>query len=190
MFGAYVLVVVAVIVAPSIIDFSSTDTDEHGRMPVPGKGVLELPDGEVGVYYGERRKMPSRRVGDRNVPEPLPVPPLVVRAVPVGGGEEAELRTSFVDGIQIGGVARTTRQLGVLEVPAAGDYRVSVRSRERIRYPEPQLSLGTDSSEETEWGPSKWLLDHLVLVIMAGLGIVLIAVVASIYMPVRRRPSA
>lgn len=187
-FGVYALVIVAIIVAPSVIDFSSTDIDEHGRIPVPGQATLELPAGEVGVYYGERRKMPSHRVGDRNVPDSLPVPETVVRAVSVDGGDEPELRTSFVDGIQVGGAARTTRQFGVLDVPSAGDYRVSVRSRERIRYPEPRVSLGTDSSEKTEWGPSEWLLDHLVLVIMAGLGVVLIGVVVSIYMPVRRRP--
>lgn len=189
-FGLYALVIVAIIVAPTVIDFTSTDTDEHGRMPVPGEAVLDLPEGELGVYYGERRKMPSRPVGDQNVPESLPVPALAVRAVAVDGGDEAELRTSFVDGIQVGGTSRTTRQFGVLEVPADGDYRVSVRSRERIRYPEPRLSLGTDSSEDTEWGPSEWLLDHVALMMMLGVGIVIVAIVVPLYMPGRRGPRA
>lgn len=186
-FGAYVLVIFVIIFVPTVVDFASTDTDEHGRMPVPGEEVLELPEGELGVYYGERRKMPSRPVGDRNVPESLPVPQLTVRAVSVDGGDEADLRTSFVDGIQVGGTSRTTRQFGVLEVPADGDYRVSVRSRERIRYPDPRLSLGTDSTQDTEWGPSEWLLDHIVLMIMLGLGVVVVSIVVPMYMPSRRR---
>lgn len=187
-FGTFVAIVVAVIVAPTVIDFSRTDTDEHGRIPMPGEQVLELPEGDVGVYYGERRRMPARRRGDTLVPDALPVPRLDVRAVKTDDGAEADLRTWFVDGIQVGSGGRTTRQFGVLEVPAKGDYRVTVRRRERIEYPDPVLSLGHDSSEETEWGPSEWLLENIVLVIMAGLGVVLVATIAPMYMGRTRQP--
>jgi hypothetical protein len=184
-FGAYALVVVAIAVAPTVIDFAKADTDEHGRVPVPGEAVLDLPEGELGVYYGERRKMPSTRVGDRNIPQDLPVPELDVRAVQVDGGGEADLRTSFVDGIQVGGTSRTTRQFGVLDVPEDGDYRVSVRNQERIRYPDPRLSLGTDSTDKIEWGPSEWVREHIVLVIVLGLGVVVAGIVVPLYMPSR-----
>jgi hypothetical protein len=189
-FGAYVAVIVAIIFAPTIIDFTGTDTDKHGRMPVPGEAVVELPEGELGVYYGERRKMPSRRVGNRTETESLPVPTLDVRVEHVDSGDEARLRTSWVDGIQVGGVSRTTRQFGVLDVPDDGDYRVTARSRERIRYPEPRLSFGNDSTEDTEWAVSEWLLDHIVLMIMLGVGVVIVAIVLPPYLPRRSPPPA
>ena len=188
MFGAYVAVIVALIVLPTIIDFTGTDTDEHGRMDVPGERVFELPEGDLGVYYGERRKMPSRRVGNRSETESLPVPALEMSVVDVDSGEEADLRTSWVDGIQVGGTSRTTRQFGILDVPEDGDYRVSVRPRRRIRHPEPQLSFGTDSTEDTEWPVSEWLMDNLALVIMLGVGLVIVVSVVPLYMPRRRPP--
>jgi hypothetical protein len=186
-FGAFVVVLVAVIVAPSFIDLAGTDTDEHGSLPVPGKGVLDLPEGRVGVYYGERRRMPSERRGNTLVPDALPVPDLELRAAAVDGGAEADLDTSFVEGGQFGGTSRTTRQFGVLDVPAEGDYRVRVRSRERIEHPDPRLSLGSDSSEETEWGPSEWLLDHIQAVILAAVGLLIALMLLPRFLPGRRR---
>ncbi|HEX2085022.1 MAG TPA: hypothetical protein VHF89_05020 [Solirubrobacteraceae bacterium] len=82
-FGTFVVILVAVILAPMVVDLSSMDADEHGRVPVPGQRVLELPEGHVGVWYGERRRMPARPRGDTFVAGDLPVPELRVRAAPL-----------------------------------------------------------------------------------------------------------
>jgi hypothetical protein len=95
----------------------TSDADRYGRVPLPGKARLELPAGDVALYYEERVTLGKNDVLD--VPAGL-----VVTAR--GGGETIESRRGTPNSISLDG--RALREFGKLRVPAAGRYRVTARA--------------------------------------------------------------
>ena len=94
----------------------SDAADEYGRISVPGSGALELPEGDVALFYEERVTLSEN--------ESLPVPPgLRVRA---RREQTIESENTTNNAINLDG--RSLREFAKLEVPAAGSYRVSVRA--------------------------------------------------------------
>ena len=61
----------------------SGDHDKYGRIDVPGEGAVDLPEGEVVVFYEEGRDLPDD--------ESLPVPVLRWRVRSPGGGSALQL---------------------------------------------------------------------------------------------------
>ena len=112
----------------------SSDHDKYGRIPVPpGRGTVELPEGEVIVFYDEARAIS----GSVAVPEPV----IDWSIRPTGGGAPLPLdgdgdRESNVDD------ERAWTDIEGLDVPEAGAYRVAVRDLE-TRGSSPAITFGT-----------------------------------------------
>jgi len=112
----------------------SGDHDEYGRIAVPpGRGTVELPAGEVIVFYDEARSIS----GNGAVPEPE----IGWSIRPAGGGPPLPLdgdggRETNVDD------ERAWTDIESLDVPEAGAYRVVVRDLE-TRGSSPAITFGT-----------------------------------------------
>ena len=92
------------------------DADKYGRISLPGKGTVELPEGKVALYYEERVTLGENDSLD--IPSGLRV---VARHEVTVRSEKTIQNAVNLDG-------RSLREWGKLEVPQAGTYRVSARS--------------------------------------------------------------
>jgi hypothetical protein len=116
----------------------SKDADLYGRVPLPGKRMLDLPAGKVALYYEERVTL--------NDDDSLDVPDgLVVVA-------RRELRRvhsehSTPNAINLDG--RSLREFGKLELPTAGRYQVRARSKEGGSN-SPAVTLGKGQIESVK----------------------------------------
>jgi hypothetical protein len=96
----------------------SGDNDEYGRIAIPpGRGVVELPAGEVVVFYEEARAIST----DEAVPEPE----VDWEIRPTDGGDPLPLDG---DGGRESNVReqRAWTDFETLDVPEAGPYRVVI----------------------------------------------------------------
>ena len=92
------------------------EADEYGRVKLPGKGTVELPEGKVALYYEERVTLNENESLD--LPDGLRV---VARREETVKSEKAIQNAVNLQG-------RSLREWGKLEIPQAGEYRVTVRS--------------------------------------------------------------
>jgi hypothetical protein len=116
---------------PSLL---SGDHDEYGRIDIPpGRGVVELPAGEVVVFYEEARAISS----DQAVAEPE----VDWEIRPEGGGEPLPLDG---DGGRESNVReqRAWTDFEALDVPDAGPYAVVVRDV-GAGGPQPTVTFGS-----------------------------------------------
>jgi hypothetical protein len=102
----------------------------YGRIALPGSAVVHLPQGSVRLTY-------SAQNGDR---AGLTIPVVPVTATAVGSGPDAvyhhhlgKVTTDNGDDVA---------QLGTLDVPRSGDYRVSMRGDFTGAGITPELQLG------------------------------------------------
>ena len=112
----------------------SGDHDKYGRIAIPpGKGTVELPAGEVVVFYEEARAIPKS--------EAFTEPRIDWRIRPADGGPPLPLDG---DGGRETNVAdeRAWTDFESIDVPDAGPYEVTVRGLE-TRGPEPAITFGT-----------------------------------------------
>jgi hypothetical protein len=94
------------------------DASKYGPLSLPGRAVLDLPEGDVAVYYEERVTLHE----DQVLNEP---PGLRVRARGDGGGVvEAERVTPNA----INATGRSAREFAKLRIPREGSYRVTARA--------------------------------------------------------------
>jgi hypothetical protein len=93
------------------------DADKYGRVSLPGKGVVELPEGDVALYYEERVTLDENDSLD--IPDGLRV--TARREVTV------KSKKTIQNAVNLDG--RSLREFAKLEIPQAGRYRVSARSR-------------------------------------------------------------
>ncbi|HEX8742300.1 MAG TPA: hypothetical protein VF712_04120 [Thermoleophilaceae bacterium] len=102
-----------------IFAFGGADAaDEYGRISLPGKGEVELPEGKVALYYEERVEL------DEN--ESLDVPD----GLRVTARREVTVKSEKVINNAVNLDDRSLREFAKLEIPQAGSYRVSARSSE------------------------------------------------------------
>jgi hypothetical protein len=94
----------------------TSDADRYGRVPLPGRATLELPAGDLALYYEERVTLGENDVLD--VPDGL-----VVKA---RGERTVRSRRGTPNSISLDG--RALREFGKLRIPSAGRYRVNARS--------------------------------------------------------------
>jgi hypothetical protein len=94
---------------------------ELGEVPVGTEGTVELPAGEVKISYAESTDPPTEN--ERMVFHPPEG--FEVAVTPVGGGDPLEIKEpwSAMVGKAPGPVA--WRTIGTVEVPAAGQYRIT-----------------------------------------------------------------
>ena len=95
---------------------NTDDAARYGRVPLPGRAMLELPAGDVALYYEERVTLHEDDVLD--VPAGL-----VVKA---RGERTVRSRRGTPNSISLDD--RALREFGKLRVPVAGRYRVTARS--------------------------------------------------------------
>jgi hypothetical protein len=96
------------------------DADKYGRIELPGSGVIDLPEGEVALYYEERVTLPENDSLDS---------PDGIRVVAVRENERIKSkRRGIGNAISLDG--RALDEWGSLDIPRAGKWRVVARSRE------------------------------------------------------------
>lgn len=101
-----------------IFAFAGADeADKYGRVSLPGKGAVELPEGDVALYYEERVTL--------NENESLDIP----QGLTVTARREVTVKSKKVIQNAINMDGRSLREFAKLEIPQAGRYRVSARSR-------------------------------------------------------------
>jgi hypothetical protein len=97
----------------------TSDADLYGRVSLPGKKMLDLPAGDVALYYEERVTL--------NENDSLDVPDgLVV----VAKRELRKVRSERGTPNAINTDGRSLREFGKLKLPAAGRYQVRTRSKQ------------------------------------------------------------
>jgi hypothetical protein len=95
----------------------TSDADRYGRVPLPGRVMLELPAGDLALYYEERVTLAEN--------DSLDVPSgLVVKARGAAGISRS--RRGIPNSISLDG--RALREFGKLRIPSAGRYRVTARA--------------------------------------------------------------
>ena len=129
------------------------DADKYGRVSMPGKGRLDLPEGDVHLYYEERVTLQNDRTLD--VPSGIQV---VARRE-----ETVRSKRTTENAITLDGRALT--EFGKLEIPRAGEYRVTVRARDRGSN-QPAVTFGKGQFENFTTAGRKAVL------VMAGGGLV------------------
>lgn len=116
----------------------SGDADLYGRVPLPGKRKLDLPAGDVALYYEERVTL--------NDDDSLYVPHgLVV----VAKRELRKVRSEHTTPNAINLDGRSLREFGKLTLPAAGRYQVKTRSKQAGSN-SPAVTLGKGQLENVK----------------------------------------
>jgi hypothetical protein len=112
----------------------SGDHDKYGRVAIPpGRGTVELPAGEVIVFYEEARAISAKEV--------FPEPQIDWSIRPAGGGAALPLDGDGGRETNVG-VDRAWTDFEGLDVPESGPYRVVVRKLE-TRGASPAITFGT-----------------------------------------------
>jgi hypothetical protein len=146
-----ITVIVAVVLFVAELAGSSRDADANGQVPVPGRESVNLPAGEVIVFYGERR--PAS--GDA----PLSVPRNLQLRVRTTSGQLLLGSTPYVFD-QFGDGDYVRKPIAKLRIPEAGDYE-AVSPTTAPGAVGPVISFGHEGS--TDYG--------YVLFVLAGGGL-------------------
>ena len=111
----------------------SGDHDKYGRIDIPGEGAVDLPEGEVVVFYEEGRDLPDD--------ESLPVPELRWQVRSPGGG--APLRLDGDGGREVAGRSGYSfTDIERLDVDRPGRHGVTASALSETG-PKPTLTFGT-----------------------------------------------
>ena len=111
----------------------SRDHDKYGRVDIPGEGAVELPEGEVVVFYEEGRDLPDDEL--------LPVPALRWEVRRPGGGAPLELDGD--GGREVAGRSGYSfTDVERLDVDRPGRHGVSATALSDTG-PKPTLTFGT-----------------------------------------------
>jgi len=108
------------------------DTAEFGKVPVPGTEQVELPEGDVDIYYAESIN-PDAGV-------PLIVPDDLQYAVTGPNGEDVTINSRGDDAKSTGD--GLTRLIGSLNAPADGSYTVATESSQAAQRTKPAVTFG------------------------------------------------
>jgi hypothetical protein len=135
--GVIAVTVACAIVLLVIEAFGSTrDATKHGEVSVPGRASVNLPAGEVLIYYGDQ---PARDTE-------LLVPPNIQLRVRTTNGQALLGSTPFTgDQFADGGYER--RPIANLRVPESGNYEAVTASRE-VGAVNPVISFGENGTRD------------------------------------------
>jgi len=177
--GVAALVIAVLTSLPAAL---SADSDEYGKISLPGEGVLRLPEGTIDVSY-----QTSQGVLD-NFDEPR----VSLEAVEQGGDQRISKDFGGVLDAVIDfslSSERTddyTREwIGSFEVERAGRYRVSASPKDPQRYSDPALVFGT-SSGHAAWSAFKIGLIPLGISLVVAFWVAVVTAVSRL----ARRPQA
>jgi hypothetical protein len=140
---------IAGLVATLILStFVFDEFDAYGEVPIPGRGSVDLPEGEVTISF--HALVTGSDSG-------LPVPPLRLALTPPPGVADPELTENYSGTTTVNNDARV--RVWVARVPAAGTYGVDTDG-EVNGYISPRLAFGHDSSP----GWPVWVFGGLIVV--------------------------
>lgn len=108
------------------------DTAQFGKVPVPGKGQVELSEGDIDVYYAESVD-PDQGI-------PLVAPDDLQYRVTGPDGQVIDVTSRGADAKSTGD--GLTRLIGALSAPANGSYTVTAESDEAAQRIAPALTFG------------------------------------------------
>jgi hypothetical protein len=111
------VVLAAVAIVRGVVGFTDK-IDGFDRVPVPGEATVTLDEGGQTLFYEVR--------GLRD-DDTIPVPPMDVQIVPVGGGGALPIGTYDSDLTYSTG-GRSAVAVATVDVPADGDYTVTVQT--------------------------------------------------------------
>ncbi|HEX6117650.1 MAG TPA: hypothetical protein VFY99_11155 [Solirubrobacterales bacterium] len=131
----------------------SGDHEEYGRVDIPGKGTVDLPAGEVVVFYED---------GSSPADGFFPEPDVKWRIAPTGGGKPLRLDSDGGRESNVRGDKSWTDIEG-LDIEDAGEYDVEVAAV--AGGPDPALTFGTSGVTTSAL---------LFVIVGAGLGTTLI----------------
>ena len=109
--GITIVAAIVLLVAEAV--GATRDANAYGEVPVPGRESVNLPAGEVIIFYGER-------IGDSE-DSPLSVPPNLRLRVRTTNGQSLLGSTPF-EFNQFNDGDYVRRSIAKLKVPEAGDY--------------------------------------------------------------------
>jgi hypothetical protein len=135
--GVLAVTVVCAIALLVIEAFGSTrDATKYGEVSVPGRASVNLPAGEVLIYYGDQ---PARET-------PLLVPPNIRLRVRTTNGQALLGSTPFT-GDQFADGDYERRPIANLRVPEAGNYEAVSASGE-VGAVNPVISFGENGTRD------------------------------------------
>jgi hypothetical protein len=118
---ALFLAIVGTVVATAIFVVKMVqgagEADKYGRIDLPGRGALELPEGDVALYYEEHVTLSENESLDL---------PSGLRVVARRENEVVRSEKTVQNAVNTSG--RSLREFAKLEIPRAGRWRVSARS--------------------------------------------------------------
>lgn len=115
---AAVTIVLAVVLLVVEVVGATRDASKYGQVPLPGRESVDLPAGDVIIYYGERRDASFR----------LRVPPNLRLRVRTTNGQELLGSTPYLTG-QFHDGDYERRAVAKLRVPEAGAYEAVSTTR-------------------------------------------------------------
>lgn len=108
------------------------DSAQFGSAPVPGKQQIELPKGDVDIYYAEKI--------DPEAGVPLIVPDDLQYTVTAPGGTSVQVDSRGDEAESTGdGMARL---IGAMNVPEKGSYTVTTESSQSAQRIQPAVTFG------------------------------------------------
>lgn len=138
MFAAGLLILVGGIIYISVS--SSAADGRYGTVSVPGQAVMQLPAGTAKMTYFD--SYPGFGTHGRAIF----VPGFRLSVDPVSGGKQAVItfkQSSSSGSSSTNGTTTQHVQVGTVQVPAAGQYRVVVSDATGVNGQNPQLRFGT-----------------------------------------------
>jgi hypothetical protein len=133
-----ITVIVAVVLFVAELAGSSRDADAYGQVPVPGRESVNLPAGEVIIFYGER--------GPGSGDAALTVPRNLQLRVRTASGQLLLGSTPYVFA-QFDDGDYVRKAIAKLRVPEAGDYE-AVSPTTAAGASGPVISFGHEGSKD------------------------------------------
>lgn len=130
--GALILIGVLLFLGYLLMAAFEGDSAQFGSVPIPGKEQVELPKGDVDIYYSEKV--------DPDAGVPLIVPDDLQYTVTGAGGQNVEV-VSRGDEAKSTGDGMTTL-IGAIDLPEKGSYTVTADSTQAAQRIEPALTFG------------------------------------------------
>ena len=127
-----ILIAVAAFVVYLLLAAFQGDTAQFGSVAVPGKAAVELPKGDVDVYYAEKV--------DPDAGVPLITPDDLNYTVTGPGGEGIPVNSRGDDAKSTGD--GMTRLIGQIKAPEDGNYTVTTDSTQAGQRISPELTFG------------------------------------------------
>ncbi|MCB0876158.1 MAG: hypothetical protein KDB46_08190 [Solirubrobacterales bacterium] len=130
--GSLVLIGLLLFVGYLLLAAFEGDSAQFGKAPIPGKAQVELPKGDVDIYYAEKV--------DPDAGVPLITPDDLNYSVSGPSGDNIRIDSRGDDAKSTGdGMARL---IGAMKAPVEGSYTVTSESPQAAQRIEPALTFG------------------------------------------------